>query len=388
MYIKKSVLIVSAILLVALTVCLTLGFVNPFGFENLGDLIHFSHVVQLVDQNYYEPLNREELFHGALSGMTAVTEDPYTGYLWGEDAQKYMEEVDGTYCGIGIYIENCVEDDTIQIVSAIAGSPAEEAKLTTGDKILKIDDVSYTGKQINEASSVMRGPAGTDVTLTVQKKNGKVKNVLLTRREITIESVTGVMLNDTIGRMNISQFTTGSAAQFLELYQKLKEEGMTSLVIDLRNNPGGLVEEAVEIANLFVEEGKVIVYTEDRYGNREDYTAVGSTEKIPVVLLTNQGSASASEILTGALRDYGIGYQIGEKTYGKGVVQGVFQTGQDDILSVTVARYFTPKGVCIHEKGIVPDEELPMDVEKYQRLTELAPEDDEQLQAAMEYLSK
>lgn len=389
MYIKKPVLIVGAILLVVLTVWLTLGFVNPFGFENLGDFLHFSQVVQLVDQYYYEEPDREELLHGALGGMASAIEDPYTGYLWGNDAREYMEEVEGSYYGVGLYIENHTEDDTIEVVSAIAGSPAEEAGLTTGDKILKINGVSYTGMQISEAASAMRGTGGTEVTLTIQKgKSGKTKDVVLVRREIELESVTGEMLTDTIGRMNITQFNTGSASKFLELYENLKAQGMKSLVIDLRNNPGGLVEEAVEIANLFIEEEQVIVYTQDRSGNRENYTAVGETEKIPVVLLTNQGSASASEILTGALKDYGVGYQIGETTYGKGVVQGVYQTGEDEVLSVTVARYFTPKGVCIHEKGIAPDEEIPMEIEKYRNLTDLKAEDDEQLQAAIKHLDK
>ncbi len=389
MYIKKPVLIICAILLIALTVCLTLGFVNPFGFDALDDFLRFSSVVRVIDQNYYEEPDREELLHGALSGVAQVVEDPYTGYLWGDDAIEYMEDIEGSYHGIGIYIENNPEDNTIEIVSAIAGTPAEKAGLTTGDKILKIDGVSYMGQQISEATTVMRGPAGTNVTLTILRKDsGTTKDFILTRQEIEIQCVTGGMLTETIGRINITQFNTGTATQFFDLYQSLKEKGMQSLIMDLRNNPGGLMEEAVEIANLFVEEGKVIVYTEDRFGNKEEYTAVGEAEKMSIVLLTNQGSASASEVLTGALKDYGVGYQIGEKTYGKGVVQGVYQTGEDAILSVTVARYFTPKGVCIHEKGIAPDEEISMDVEKYRNLTKLAPKEDEHLQAAMEYLRK
>ncbi len=389
MYIKKGVLIFSAVLLVVVTVVLTLGAINPFGFQNLDDLIRFSQIAKMMDRNFYREVDRERLMNGAMEGMAASLEDPYTGYLWGDEAKKYLEEVDGSYCGVGIYIENNVEDDTIQVVSAIAGSPAEEAGLTTGDKILKVNGTSYTGQEINEATSVMKGEKGTEVTLTIKKAHDdEVKDIVLIRREIKIASVTGTMVTDTIGRINITQFTSGCAEQFQEMYQGLKKEGMQSLIIDLRNNPGGILDEVVSIASLFVEKDEVIVYTEDRHGNRENYFAEGETEQIPIVLLTNQGSASASEILTGALKDYEVGYQIGEKTYGKGVVQGVYQTNATEVLSLTVARYFTPKGVCIHEKGIEPDLEISMDVEKYGKLTNLAPEEDEQLQAALNCLNQ
>ncbi len=389
MYIKKSIAIVCVILLIALTACLTLGFMNPFGFAHLDDFFHFSYVLRLIDQNYYQETSGEELFHGALSGAAEVVNDPYTGYLWGEEAKDYMEKMEGDYQGIGITVENHTEDNTIEIVSALAGTPAAEAGLHTGDKILKIDGVSYTGEQLNEAVSALRGENGTDVTLTILKKsNGKTKEVLLTRQDIKIQTVTGTMLTDTIARISILQFTEGTAESFQKLYEEFKKKGMQSLILDLRNNPGGLLEEAVGVANHFVEDGQLIVYTEDRYGNREEYHGTGEAETIPIVLLTNLGSASASEVLTGALKDYGIGYQIGEKTYGKGVVQGVYATGESEVLSVTMSRYFTPKGSCIHESGISPDEEILMDLDKYRRLPDLPAEEDEQLQAAIKYLSK
>ncbi len=388
MYIKKRVLIISAIVLVLITTFLTIGFLNPFGYSNIDDFIHFSQLVRLTDTMFYQELDREELLRGAVKGMTEMTEDPYTGYLWGDDAKEYMEEVEGTYYGIGVYIENNIEDNTIEVVSAIAGSPAEEVGLTTGDKILKVNGIGYTGQEINEATSVMRGEAETEVTLTIlQKSSGKTMEVVVERREITIQSVTGEMLTETVGKIDVSQFNTGSGEQFQKTFGELKKSGMEALILDLRNNPGGLIDEAVEIVDVFLKEGKVIVYTEDRNREREYYRATGSAEEISVVVLTNQGSASASEIVTGALKDYGVGYQIGEKTYGKGVVQGVYNTGELEILSLTVAQYFTPEGECIHEKGIKPDLEIPMDIEKYRNLTNLAPEDDEQIQAALEYLN-
>ena len=389
MYIKKPVLIIGAIELVIVSAVLAIGAINPFGFTALGDLIKFTYVSRLIDQAYYEDVDSGTYMNTALQGVAAATGDPYTGYLWGESAQEYMEDLEGNYQGIGIYIENNMEDDTITVVSAIAGTPAEAAGITTGDKILKINDEVFTGQQINEAANAMRGADGSQVTVTVMRKStGAVEDLTLTRKEIEIQNVTSEMLTGDIGRSDITQFTPGTADKFVKAYDELNQKGMKKLVIDLRNNPGGLVDEATEIANMFVKDGNVIVYTMDKHGNRTDYPATGDATQIPIVLLTNQGSASASEILTGALKDYGIGYQIGEKTYGKGVVQGVYNVGKDSVLSVTSARYYTPNGVCIHGEGIEPDETVPMDVEKYVRLSALEPENDEQLQAAVQHLSR
>lgn len=389
MYIKKSVLVIGAIILILVTAVLTIGAVNPFGFTAIGDLIHFTYVSRLIDHSYYEDVDSDTYMNTALQGIAAATGDPYTGYLWGDEAEAYMETLEGNYQGIGIYIENNTEDNTITVVSAIAGTPAEEAGITTGDKILKIDGESYTGQQINEAANRMRGTEGSEVVVTVLRSaTGMTEDLTLTRKAIEIPNVTSGMITDCIGKIYISQFTEDASQKFAEAYQKLTDQGMTKLIIDLRNNPGGLVDEAAKIANMFVEDGNVLVYTLDKSGNRVDYPATGEAAKIPIVILTNGGSASASEILTGALKGYGIAYQIGEKTYGKGIVQGVYDLGKDRILSVTTARYYTPKGVCIHGKGIAPDMELSMDAEKYMRLSALAPEDDEQLKAAVDYLSR
>ena len=389
MYIKKSVLVIGAIILILVTAVLTIGAVNPLGFTAIGDLIHFTYVSRLIDHSYYEDVDSDTYMNTALQGIAAATGDPYTGYLWGDEAEAYMETLEGNYQGIGIYIENNTEDNTVTVVSAIAGTPAEEAGITTGDKILKIDGESYTGQQINEAANRMRGTEGSEVVVTVLRSaTGVTEDLTLTRKAIEIPNVTSGMITDCIGKIYISQFTEDASQKFAEAYQKLTDQGMTKLIIDLRNNPGGLVDEAAKIANMFVEDGHVLVYTLDKSGNRVDYPATGEAAKIPIVILTNGGSASASEILTGALKDYGIAYQIGEKTYGKGVVQGVYDLGKDRILSVTTARYYTPKGVCIHGKGIAPDMELSMDAEKYMRLSALAPGDDEQLKAAVDYLSR
>ena len=388
MYIKKGTLIGITLILVIATAVVSIGIVNPFGFTAFGELLHFSYVTKLVDAAFYKDVEPEQYMNIALEGIAAATEDPYTGYLHGDSAKQYMEDIEGNYQGIGLYIENNLDDDTITVVSAIAGTPAEAAGITTGDKILKINGESYAGSQLNDAASAMRGLEGTEVTVTVFRKNsGITEDLNLVRKKIEIQNVNGTMLTDKIGRINISQFDVGVAEDFKEIYSDLKAEGMEKLILDLRNNPGGLVDEAVEIAGMFVEEGITIVYTMDKYENKEEYKSEGGGEKIPLVVLTNQGSASASEILTAVFKEYGIGYQIGEKTYGKGVVQSVFNVGEEQILSVTIARYYTPNGECIHEKGIEPDKTIKMDVEKYAKLSSLEPENDEHIRAAVEYLS-
>ncbi len=389
MYFKKSTLAIGIVLLVVVTVVLTIGALNPFGLRNLDDFIQFSYVTRLVNQNYLHEPNRENLMSGAIAGMVSEIKDPYSAYVWGKDAEAYLEKVNGSYCGVGITIENNTEDDTIQVVNTIPGGPAEKAGIESGDKILMIDGEAFYGRTMSEAQTVIRGEAETEVTLTIRRaKDGETVEVPLVRQEIEIPSVTGSMVTDTVGRINLSQFIRGSAEKFSETYEELKKSGMKSLIIDLRNNPGGLLNEVLDISGLFIDEGKLVVYTEDRYGKRENYYAKGSAEQIPIVVLTNNHSASASEILTGALKDYDIAYQIGERTYGKGVVQSVFMTGRDELMTLTVSQYFTPKGVCIHEKGIEPDLEIAMDTEKYQNLDALAVEEDEQLQAALEYLSR
>lgn len=389
MYIKKSVLIVSAIVLIIATATLTIGIVNPFGFTAWGEFFQFSVISRLIQGKYYEDVDKETIANTAIEGVAVATGDPYTRYLWGESAKEYMEDIAGNYCGIGIYIENDANDNTISIVSPIAGTPAEEAGLVTGDKILAVNGTSFTGQEINDAVAQMRGEEGTAVTITVLRKStGETEDIELTRKEIEIPSVESEMLTDTVACIRITQFTTNTSDLFLEAYTKHQNEGMKKLILDLRNNPGGLMMEAAEIANMFIEDEKVIVYTLDKDENRVNYPATGPAESIPMVVLTNQGSASASEVLTGALKDYDIAHHIGEKTYGKGVVQGVYETGKDSVLSVTIARYYTPNGVCIHGDGIEPDEVVSMDVEKYVRLSELALNEDEQMQRALAYFER
>lgn len=386
MFIKKSKLIIYAIILVVITSIVSVVMVNPFGGNIIG-LLKLSYATKLLDALYYEDVDIVEAGNMAIAGAAASTGDPYTGFIWGDEAEQYLEDVEGNYCGVGLYIENDIDENLISVVSPIAGSPAEEAGIATGDKILMIDGQTYTGMQISEASDYMRGEEGTDVTLTIRAAiDGTTRDVSLTRSKIVIESVSSEMLENSIGYISITQFTEDMSDNLEKQLKKLKKEGMTSLIIDLRNNPGGLLDEAIDAISLFVPENEIITYTLDKYEDRKDfYSSDCEKYTLPIAILINGGSASASEVLTGALNDYDIATVIGEKSYGKGVVQSVVPVF-DGIMTVTTARYFTPNGVCIHGEGIEPDIEIELSPEKTIRLSDLPYEEDVQLQAAVSHL--
>ena len=233
----------------------------------------------------------------------------------------------------------------------------------------------------------MRGLDGTTVDIEVRRASTDVvETMTVERKHIETDSVTSKMLDGNIGYIAISQFIDKTDDDFKTEFDALKAEGMTSLVLDLRNNPGGYVESAVAIASNFVESGKTVAYTLNKAGDRVDYTAEGDTTEIPIAILINGNSASASELLTGCLKDYGLAYVIGEQSFGKGIVQSVYTFSNESVLSVTTDRYYTPNGVCIHGSGISPDEVIPMDKDKYARINSLTIDEDDQLLAAMNYL--
>ena len=387
MYIKKRIIIIwSAVLIIAAS-ALTIVAVNPFGISNIDDFLRFTQIGKLIRSEYYEDVSGEDYANGAIAGFAYASGDNYTGYLYGDTAKEYLEDSTGAYDGIGVSITADEEDNTIEIVSVMQGTPAEAAGLKVGDKILKIDGAQYNGEQIDEASRVMRGLDGTTVDIDVRRASTDVvETMTVERKHIETDSVTSKMLDGNIGYIAISQFIDKTDDDFKTEFDALKAEGMTSLVLDLRNNPGGYVESAVAIASNFVESGKTVAYTLNKAGDRVDYTAEGDTTEIPIAILINGNSASASELLTGCLKDYGLAYVIGEQSFGKGIVQSVYTFSNESVLSVTTDRYYTPNGVCIHGSGISPDEVIPMDKDKYARINSLTIDEDDQLLAAMNYL--
>lgn len=387
MYIKKRIIIIWSAVLIVASSALTIAAVNPFGISNIDDFLRFTQIGKLIRSEYYEDVSGEDYANGAIAGFAYASGDNYTGYLYGDTAKEYLEDSTGAYDGIGVSITADEEDNTIEIVSVMQGTPAEAAGLKVGDKILKIDGAQYNGEQIDEASRVMRGLDGTTVDIEVRRASTDVvETMTVERKHIETDSVTSKMLDGNIGYIAISQFIDKTDDDFKTEFDALKAEGMTSLVLDLRNNPGGYVESAVAIASNFVESGKTVAYTLNKAGDRVDYTAEGDTTEIPIAILINGNSASASELLTGCLKDYGLAYVIGEQSFGKGIVQSVYTFSNESVLSVTTDRYYTPNGVCIHGSGIAPDEVIPMDEEKYARINSLTIDEDEQLLAAMNHL--
>lgn len=394
MYIKKSKVILSIVAIVVLTAVLTTFALNPFGIANTGKFLKLSVVSRIINSVYYDNVDGAEAAEVAIAGVAASTGDPYTAYYWDDAAMAYMEHIQGDYCGVGLYIENDTDENLISVVSAIPGGSAEEAGITTDDKILKIDGQIYAGEQLTEASNYMRGEEGTNVTVVIRKANdNSEQEITLERRNIVIETASSRMLNNNIGYLSITQFTENVSDKVKEHLNNLSSEGMKSLIIDLRNNPGGILEEAVNISSMFIDTGETITYTLDKNGRKDVYSSIdflesGSKYNMDIVILVNGGSASASEVLTGALKDYDKAYVIGEKTYGKGVVQSVIPIGFNDILSVTVSRYYSPKGVCIHGTGIEPDSVVEMSYDKISQNKDGGIGDDIQLKAAVDYLTK
>lgn len=389
MYIKKSVLVICSVILIIVTAVVTIGAVNPFGFANYDEFFRFSVISKTIKSMYYKDVPAADYANSAVQGFAGGTGDRYTNFMYGKEAQEYMEDVSGSFEGIGVYIENNIDDNTITVVSAISGTPAEEAGLVSGDKILMVNGVPYTGEQMNEAVNNIKGQEGTYAEIQVLKADsGEIVNLSVERRHIDIKTVKSKMIDGTrVGYISISQFIESTASDFESNLEGLIKDGANMLVIDLRNNPGGYMEAAVDVASNFVKSGDTVVYTLNKDGDRTDYNSKGKQRYIPMAVLVNRGSASASEILTGALKDYGLAYVIGEKSYGKGIVQTVFEI-DESVVSVTTASYYTPSGVCIHDIGISPDLEVPMELSKYARLDSLDLNEDEQLSAAVKYLQE
>ncbi len=327
-------------------------------------------VMELAKSDFLYEADEEVMLEGALEGTLAALGDPYTQYLSKENFAALMQDTEGSYEGIGVYI-TASDDNKILIVAPIEDTPAEKAGLKTGDKVIRINGTEYTADQIDAAVNVMKGLPGTSVTLTIQRENSdgsnSVSDVVINRETIRIKTIKPAMLEDGIGYIRITTFDMQTAEDFKKAYADLKSKGMKSLVIDLRYNPGGIIDATVEISDMFMGEG-VVTYTKTKSGEMEYFKSDSKAEDIPVVLLINEGSASASEIMAGALKDTKRATLIGTKSFGKGIVQRVQRFGNEgEGIKMTVSEYFTPNGINIHGIGIEPDIEsvLPEDAAGY-----------------------
>ncbi|MBR1909719.1 MAG: S41 family peptidase [Lachnospiraceae bacterium] len=339
----------------------------------------------IIDSTYIEDVDKEDLQEGLYKGLLESLDDPYSVYYTKEEFNQMMEDTSGTFEGIGAYLTQDPDTQVITVVKPIKNSPAEAAGILADDVLVEVDGEDITGQDLNLVVSKLRGPKGTEVKVGVYREGEKdVLTFDIVRDEITTLSVDYEMFDDDIGYIAISEFADATAEQFNEAYDDLESQGMKSLIIDLRSNGGGYVDVSVEIADKLVKEG-VIVSVKDKHGLSYKYEDSGDENylKIPCVLLVDGNTASASEILTGALRDYDLATIIGTKTFGKGITQNIMPLEDGSGVKITGSTYYTPDGENIHGVGIEPDIEVELDYDKYKEEGI-----DNQLEAAKEYLKK
>ena len=312
-------------------------------------------------------------------GLFESLGDVYSCYYTPEEYKILEEQTQGVYYGIGAYVSQDVETGFCAISGVIKNSPAEEAGLMEGDIIYKVDGEDMAGLELDEVVSNIRGEEGSEVTLTLVR-DGKNMEVTLTRARVNTPTVDSEMLQDGIGYLQITEFDDVTTEQFNENMAQLKADGLKGLIIDLRGNPGGNVTTVCAIAEQLLPEG-LIFYMEDKDGNKTEYKCDGADFDLPLVVLVNEYSASAAEILSGAVKDAGIGKLVGKKTFGKGIVQNVIPLEDGSAIKLTIANYYTRGGNDIHLKGVEPDVEVDLDTDAY-----LDDGTDTQLDKALEVL--
>ncbi|MCJ8006594.1 S41 family peptidase [Lederbergia wuyishanensis] len=334
----------------------------------------------MLDEKYYEKVDHKKLIDGAIAGMVKALDDPYSDYMTKEENEKFQESISASFQGIGAEIQEL--NGEIVVVSPIKGSPAEKAGLKPNDKIITVDDKNIQGMSANEAVLLIRGEKGTKVTLGIQRPdNHEIIKMTITRDEIPINTVYPEMLENGVAKIQITTFSKHTYDDLTTALKEMEDKGMKSLIIDLRRNPGGLLDQAIGIANLFVPEGKNIVQVEYRDGTIEKTVAKGGKKiNVPTVVLIDKGSASASEILAGAVSEtVGIPL-IGDKSFGKGTVQTADNFEDGSNVKYTMAKWLTPDGNWIHKKGIEPDYKVSLP--EYANLSYIDPDKELKLSSA------
>ena len=355
---RKTILIVSLIFAVALAgILIGRWFENSVGAEGEGyeDLKVFTEVLTIVKKNYVEDVETKNLVYGAVKGMLSSL-DPHSGFLNPEAYKEMQADTKGEFGGIGIQIG--IKDGLLTVIAPIEDTPAYRVGIKAGDRIIKINNEPTKDMGLHDAVSKMRGAPKTPVTLTIFREEWKdTRDFSIIREIIKIKSIKAKLIEDDIGYIKISQFQEQTAADLSDVLAKLTDEGMRALILDLRNNPGGLLTSAVDVTSQFLPPGKLLVYIKGRSGERTEYHSEGERPNytIPMVVLVNEGSASASEISAGALKDWNRAVILGVRTFGKGSVQSVIPLSDGSGLRLTTALYYTPKGTTIQATGINPD---------------------------------
>jgi carboxyl-terminal processing protease len=318
-------------------------------------------IYSILKNDYVEDFTKEDLYDGIYYGMVGNVADKYSRYFSKEDYEEFEVHTNGNYVGIGVGI-GFDENENIIITNVYEDSPAQKSGLQEGDRLLKVDGTEYSKENYDTLTDAVRGKEGTDVVLTIYR-NGQTLDVTVTRQKVDIPTVASAMLkgsnDENIGYIMISGFEGVTSGQFEQAYNSLTEEGMQALVIDLRNNPGGLLTSVSDIADMLIPKG-VITYTEDKKGKKDYVYSKDGEIEVPLAVLVNGNSASASELLSAAVQDTGKGVIVGTNTYGKGVVQSTIRLADGSAVKVTTAKYYTPNGICIDGVGVKPDIEVEL----------------------------
>ena len=395
---ERNQRIYKIIMLVILTAVITFMITTIALYKTIGDS-NIKYVVSdestigkkiqyyksFIEKNYIYDINEEAMIESAIKGYFEGLGDEYSEYITKDEMQDYMADATGKYVGIGVYIANNTETNQILVLMPMKGSPAEEAGIKSGDVIYKVDGIEYTGEELSEASNQLKGEEGTKVKVGILRGEETLE-IEVERKTIKVNHIESQVLENNIGYIQISTFDDGCYEEFVQNYNNLKSQNIKSLIIDLRNNGGGIVNEATDIADMFVEKGKTLLITTGKAGEEEITIAKKDKEiDLPVVILVNENTASASEILTAAIDENLENVKVvGTKTYGKGVIQSIFTLKDGSGVKLTTNEYYTPNRNSINKVGITPEYiiEIPKDESKYT----IEQENDTQLNKAIELL--
>jgi len=352
---SRRKLILGSVFLVLVTFILTSGaFIYLLGLKSpdAAGAVKLFRAMQLVKTRYVEEVPADTLMAGAIKGMVNSLGDPHSVYMDANMYKEFMIQTEGSFGGVGIVIG--VKDKVLTVIAPVEGTPGEKAGIKSGDQIVKIDGQETKTMALDEAVGKIRGPEGTQVVLTILRPGSEPKDYPVTRSNIQIKTVAGKMLEDNIGYIRISMFNESTGNDFARKYQELEQAGMKALILDVRDNPGGLLEESVKVAGKLVPKGPIVsVVTRD--GKRDVHSSTLEKVPYPAVVLVNGGSASASEIVAGAVQDTGSGTLVGVKTFGKGSVQTLLRLDMQTAIKLTIAKYYTPSDRSINGTGIMPD---------------------------------
>lgn len=391
---SKSIFIKSIILTILLTTVIvsmvTIIIMNNNEQTSLLNRIDgkLSSIEQIVDKDYLREIDENKIFDETIKGYVEGLNDEYSQYFTKEELDKYKtDNIEGQFVGIGVYIIQDTEKNAIRVLAPIKGSPAEKAGILAGDYIVKVDDQAYTGEQITEATNKMKGKEGTKVKIQIIRDE-KNLDFEVERANVRVNPVEADIYEENIGYLKISSFDQGSGSEVTKKVEELKEKNIKSLMIDLRNNGGGIVDEAIEIADLFTNKDSTLLITKDKHGNENISKAKkDKVIEVPIIVLTNENTASASEILAGALKDNNVAKIVGTTTFGKGVIQELLTMKDGTGLKLTTNEYYTPNRNKINKVGIEPDEKIELP-EEYKNILSIPKEVDTQLNKAIELLKR